>query len=273
MNIVYFGFNALSSCLDLLIHHPECQVVKVYTGEEGEHTDQIVQLAQQNEIQWSTLKPLKKEMHMLVEQGADCFICAEYPHKISIPNDLAYSVNIHPTMLPEGRGQTPLPHLILSYPQHAGITLHKMTDVLDHGDIILSQALLVNEHESFDSLHSKIFLEAPMLLQQLLSNWDALYLNSKAQEKGSYWPTIDDQEQAIDWNMTNKQIDLKSRAFASLGIKFNLNQTKYYYTSVQCVNFKHAYQAGDVISFDAFKLTIATLEGFLIIPRSCLYEL
>ncbi len=272
MKVVYFGYNALSSCLDLLIHRDDIELVSIYTGEESEHTDQIILFAESNDIACHINKPSLIEMEKIVSQGVECFICAEYPYKIPLPEALLYGVNIHPTCLPEGRGQTPLPHLILTYPQHAGISLHKLSDQLDEGDILLSESINISTDETFDSLHAKIFIQAPMLLQHLLKEWDSLFKAAKKQSKGSTWPSIKSEQQSIDWSMRHEQIDKISRAFASLGVKFTLNQTNYYYTSAQCVEFEHAYEAGDVISFDDFKLIIAIVDGFIIIPRPCLFE-
>lgn len=273
MKIAYFGFNALSSCLDFLIHQDGIEVVVIYTGPDSEHTEQITQLAHTNNIYFLINKPTINELENLVSSGVDCFICAEYPHKLHIPNSLKYSVNIHPTLLPEGRGQTPLPYLILRHPQHAGITLHKMTDELDQGDIILSHAIDVSEQETFDSLHAKVFLDAPMLLHQMFDNFDHLYNHAKPQLYGSYWEPISAEQQSINWQMTSLKIKTVIRGFGSLGIKFQLNNKDYYFTSAQCNEHQHAYHAGDVIIFDNFKLIIATLDGFIIIPRDNLFEL
>ncbi len=272
MKIVYFGFNALSSCLDLLLHQDDIEVVAIYTGEESPHTDQIIQLAEQFEINVEAIKPPLENMEKHIKQGVDCFICAEYPHKIPIPKTLKYSVNIHPTLLPNGRGQTPLPHLILNYPQYAGITLHKMTDSLDMGDILIQQSIEMGEQETFDSLHAKIFLQAPILLQRLLTELELKSEQAMAQTKGSYWPTINSQQQFIDWDMSIKEIALTCRAFGSLGVKFSLNENDYYMTSAQCIDLDHNYKAGDVVSFDEFKLIIAVHDGLIIIPRPCLFE-
>ncbi len=273
MKVVYFGYNALSSCLDLLCHREDISIAAIYTGDVSAYTDQIHNLAESFDLLCHTNKPTLDAMLQWVDQGVECFICAEYPYKIPVPDNLPYSVNIHPTCLPEGRGQTPLPHLILDYPDAAGITLHQLTENFDAGDILLGQTLDISDDETFDSLHAKVFLQAPMLLQQLLDNLDTLFHQAKAQGKGSTWPTIKRTQQRIHWNMSQQEIERISRAFSSLGVAFTLNNTDYYYTSAQCVLFEHTYQAGDVISFDQFKLIIALRDGFIIIPRSCLYTL
>ena len=109
-------------------------------------------------------------MDALVRAGVDLFLSAEYPWRVPIPDQLMFAINVHPTMLPEGRGPTPLPLLILAYPQHAGITLHNMTNKLDEGEVLLQKKIAIDENESFDTLSAKLYIEIPLLLDELLSN-------------------------------------------------------------------------------------------------------
>jgi len=272
MKIVYFGYNALSSCLDYLIQHNH-EIIAVYTGEDIEHTDQILHLADQQKINVVTDPPQLKTLQKHIDDGVECFICAEYPFVIPIPKSLSYAFNIHPTLLPEGRGKTPLPLLILNHSEHAGITFHKMSDQIDRGDILLQLPIVLAKDESFDSLSAKIFIDAPILLEKLLSNIEGYYLAATSQAKGSYWAPISIEQQSISWHQSISEIELTCRAFSSLGVKITINQKSFYMTHSHCVSYEHLYTAGDVIQFDDFKLIIALKEGFIIIPRACLFEL
>lgn len=273
MNIIYFGYNALSSCLDLLLHTDQHQVLCVYTGEQGTHTQQIIQLCEDYEVEYFTHKPTEAELKQWVTIENTCFICAEYPYKLDIPTQLKFGINIHPTLLPEGRGQTPLPHIIMSYPESAGITLHTLSSELDSGDILIQKQISLDNQETFDSLLTKVFLEAPILLQKVIDDIHHYFEQATPQVEGSYWQTIGEDQQVLDWNKPIKELDKVCRAFGSLGVKFTLNQSDYYTTTAQAIKYQHAYSVGDVVSFDDMKLIVASIDGFIIIPRECLYEL
>ena len=45
-------------------------------------------------------------------------------------------VNIHPALPPKGRGAWPMPVTLLEGLRESGITIHKMTDGFDEGDIL-----------------------------------------------------------------------------------------------------------------------------------------
>lgn len=270
MKIVYFGFNALSSCLDYLIQSQH-DVVAVYCESNSPHTSQIIELAESNNIKLVFDKPTEKALKELINNGVDCFICAEYPHKIPLTDQVEFALNIHPTLLPEGRGKTPVPWLILKYPQHSGITLHKMDEIIDNGDVLTQQIIEVAENETFDSLMAKMFILAPQLLDQVLTDLPNFYQNSEQQTHSSEWPSINIEQQTIDWNMNVKEINLRLRAFGSLGVKTSLGGQDYYLSQAQGLEFQHQYNNSDVIKSDDYVLVIACEDGLVVIPTNALF--
>lgn len=290
MKIAYFGYDPLFCCLDVFLKEGH-QITVIYTGESSDFSDKVIQFAQINGIDLCFGKPTLAEMQSLVDQGVDLFYSAEYPWKIPIPIDLKYAINLHPTLLPEGRGMTPLPHLILKQSIYAGITLHKLSNEFDAGDILLQKAILLNEDETFDSLSAKIFKQTPELLSTLLYDLDSYCQNSQAQGKGSDWPSITAGEQTLDWRQPTAALLTTLRAFGSLGtyadiagkacviISYSSSSTflnsKSYVLSQQsqstlAVNgkcYQHNYSPGQVTQNDELHITIATLDGELCIPN------
>lgn len=196
----------MSSCLDYLIQQ-EHEVLAIFSGEENSHTDHIWQFADQIGVSVHTEAPTEQQLHNLVAEGLQCIIAAEYPHKIPVIPEIKYSLNLHPTLLPNGRGQTPIPQLILHYPEHSGLSLHKLSDQLDMGDIVLQKLIPVDDTDSFDSLTLKMFIAAPYLLDEFFRDPISLYENATEQSKGSHWPTLTLQEQSISWQESYEVIE------------------------------------------------------------------
>jgi methionyl-tRNA formyltransferase len=267
MKIAYFGYNAFSSCLDLLISSGH-EIVCIYTGENSVHTDRVIRYSAQNKIPLSFDKPDKHQMDALVLAGVDLFLSAEYPWMIPVPDQLKFAINIHPTMLPNGRGPTPLPLLILAYPQHAGITLHKMTNKFDEGEILLQQSIKVDENESFDTLSAKLYVQIPVLLNTLLSNLNYYYENGTKQGKTTSWKKLSRTDQTINWNKPTSKVLQQVRAFGSLGIYAQLQGQTYLITAAEGVICEHNIKAGDIISIDEIRLVIASNDGLISMPRS-----
>ncbi len=272
MKIAYFGYNAYSSCLDLLISSGH-EVVCIYTGENSIYTDRVIRYSELNQIPLSFDKPDQHQMDELVCAGVDIFLSAEYPWNIPIPDELKFAINVHPTMLPYGRGPTPLPLLLLAYPQHAGITFHKMTNKLDEGEILLQKKIKIDENESFDTLSAKLYIEIPLLLNELLSNLNHYYENGTRQEKGSYWGKLSRQDQTINWNRPTVKVLNQFRAYGSLGVYSEIQGQTYLITAAEGVICQHNIKVGEIILIDEIKLVIASNDGLISIPRSCLIQL
>jgi methionyl-tRNA formyltransferase len=269
MKIAYFGYNAFSSCLELLVSLGH-ELVCVYTGEDNIYADRVISYSINQRIPLRFNKPDKSQMDELVAAGVDLFLSAEYPWKIPVPSQLKFAINVHPTLLPEGRGPTPLPSLLLTYPQYAGVTFHKMTAKLDEGDILLQKKICIDESESYDTLSAKLFIETPLLLNKLLSDVDYYYKNSHRQKKGSTWHKLSYDDQTINWNKSTQELLKQFRAFGSLGVYARLGSQLYLITAAEGVMCRHTFEAGSIISSDTMRIVIAANEGLLVIPNSSL---
>ena len=65
-------------------------------------------------------------------------------------------LNIHPSLLPKHKGARAIENCIDSGDKISGISIHKVTEELDAGPIIFQVPILLEENESYDSLHSRI---------------------------------------------------------------------------------------------------------------------
>lgn len=272
MKIAYFGYDPLFSCLEVFLNLGH-QFAVIYTGESSAFSDKVIQFAEKNNIPLCFGKPSFAEMKILVDQNVELFFSAEYPWKIPVPEELKYAINLHPTLLPEGRGMTPLPHLILKQSIYAGISLHKLSNEFDGGDILLKKAIPLDELETFDSFSAKIYQQTPDLLSTLLLNLDNYYQNSQKQGKGSDWPSIGQEQQTLDWRQPTAQLLTTLRAFGSLGTYLDIAGKRYVITSARGKCFQHNYTAGQVIQNNEQHITIATIDGELSIPKTAILSL
>lgn len=74
----------------------------------------------------------------------DYLLCAGFP--LLIPDDLLQApkygaLNIHPSTLPRYKGADPIRHQIMADESHIGVTLHKMTPILDEGSTVAQAAI------------------------------------------------------------------------------------------------------------------------------------
>lgn len=67
-----------------------------------------------------------------------------------------FSINLHPSMLPDYKGCFSCPWAIINNEKYTGITIHKMVESVDAGDILYQEMVGVDQHETAYSLYNKM---------------------------------------------------------------------------------------------------------------------
>lgn len=149
------------------------------------------------------------------DDGVDLLISAAYDYKVPVPEDGSLKcINVHGTLLPEGRGAWPAPHILLNYPNAAGLTLHTMTNRWDFGDIVLQEKINISLKDDSDSLIAKTIYLARKLTRELLTNFDSLWAGRRPMEgRGSYWKKPTDAERTVSPYDNAERIAAIFRAF------------------------------------------------------------
>lgn len=127
-------------------------------------------------------------------------VSAGYKYKIPVfPESKIKEINIHPTLLPIGRGPWPLPYIILKNLKSSGVTIHKISEEMDKGDILIQREFEVQANEDIETLSCKSQMIAKKLIIELIQNLDFYYENAVTQGKGEYWhfPTIEEIDKNI----------------------------------------------------------------------------
>lgn len=101
-----------------------------------------------------TLKDLPKDSPLLAKQF-DLFVVASYG-KI-IPNVVLEApkhgvLNVHPSMLPEYRGPSPIESALLSGKMTTGVTIMKLDEEMDHGPILVQTPLVISPYANAGTL-------------------------------------------------------------------------------------------------------------------------
>lgn len=100
---------------------------------------------------------------------ADLFVVASFGKIIprSLLNIPKFGVlNVHPSLLPKGRGPSPVPATILAGEKLTGVTVIKMDEEVDHGPIVATKVISLTGQENFLILINKLFqLGADLLIE------------------------------------------------------------------------------------------------------------
>lgn len=221
MRVAFFGNDIFLGCLHLLLATEACRVVKVFSVAYGEQEYDLARfarrLARESGIPVQTTPALPCDLEALQRRGCEAIISAGYAYKIPpwCGGSIRYAVNIHPSLLPRGAGPMPLPWVILKGLDRTGVTLHKLTDTWDGGDILLQESFPLSDGENIEELLVKSQSLALELLDRFLRAPDTYWRRATPQSSGEreYWPRLTLQDCTIDWNWELERIERHLRIY------------------------------------------------------------
>jgi len=271
MRIAYFGGDWFSGCLDVWQANGHT-ISHLFTDGEETYNGQIRQWAEAKGIQHFNSKPSNSDMQQLLNDKVDLLFSVEYPWKIPCSDFPFKTINVHPSLLPHGRGPNPISWSLLKYPQHAGISLHQLADAFDTGDIVYQEAVKLNTTQNFDDYLTLLETKIPELVAHLCQNFDEMYNNAKPQSGGSYWPKLTLNDRKISWQMTTDEITRIIRATGKFGIVTIIEDQIHLVKDVKCQSGNVPYSPGTIFNEDAKYYYIAVSDGQCIVPKSGILE-
>jgi len=266
MKIVYLGNDEYRNCLRYLIDNGH-EITAVYVNEVNRCSVFTTTLCARHGITVWQHKPSKEELLSHYAEGADLFLSADYQHVIPLVAEQMLGVNIHPTLLPVGRGPTPLPYLLEPHDNSAGITLHRISPEPDSGDILLQQKLDITQNDSLNSLKVKLSLLARDLLERFIMDPQRYLYSAKPQGKGTYWSSPGTPERTLNWSDPLSTIKSKLRRFGHFGIYTTIEEQPAIINCAELIEYKHKKPLGVILYEDAFIVAISVCTGFIVIMK------
>lgn len=261
MKIAYIGIDFMIAALHA-IQSNGCEIVEIFTCKTDNKTEfntEVTAMAKQLGVACQTEPITESDIKRLEEKKTDLILCAGYYHKVPTKGPIPI-VNVHPAMLPVGRGAWPMPVTILKGLSSSGVTFHKMTEKMDMGDIILQKSFPVSEKENLQSFMKKVSDTIEELIPVLLHNFEALYAGACAQGDGEYWAMPTEEDWTVTPEMEPEQIDRIFRAFFGYECIWQENGKKYELIGAKIRNDK---PEEDVLfkTFGTYYITATKITG------------
>ena len=213
MKIAYLGFDLFFECLQYLADTNE--IVKIFTCEvDGnyEKNELTYALAKEKNIPITPKRITASDIDSLEKAGCDLIISAGYYFKIPVSDNIK-SINIHPSLLPEGRGPWPLPVIILKGINESGVTAHRIAENFDEGEIVLQKKISVCANENLETLTQKMKQCALMVVTELSQNIEFYWNTRTVQNGGSYWKEPSVKDMSFTLKCDFEYVDKITRAF------------------------------------------------------------
>jgi methionyl-tRNA formyltransferase len=124
-------------------------------------------------------------------------------------------INVHPSLLPKYRGPAPVQAAILNREKVTGISVQKLSQEMDGGDILASEELRLTGTETTGSLSGIMAEKAARMLPDVLKKIAAGTARGIPQDanKASFCSLISADDACIDWKMSAVEIEARVRAF------------------------------------------------------------
>jgi len=124
-------------------------------------------------------------------------------------------LNVHASLLPAYRGASPIQAAILNDDAESGVTIMRMDEGLDTGDIVSLETTPIDSKDDAQSLHDRLARIGGDLLVRTIPEYTAGRMPPRPQpEEGvSHVGKIRKQEGEIDWTQPARAIWCRARAF------------------------------------------------------------
>jgi methionyl-tRNA formyltransferase len=110
-------------------------------------------------------------------------------------------INVHTSLLPKYRGAGPIQWAIINGETETGVTIMRMDEGLDTGDILSQERITIEPDDTSATLHNKLAEIGARLLVQTIPDFVSGKIAPQKQDpaKATYAPKIKKQDGEIDW--------------------------------------------------------------------------
>lgn len=214
----------------------------------------------------------RKFLQALKTEGADLFVVAAYgkiltKQVLQIPR--IYAINLHASLLPKYRGAAPVNWAIIKGEKLSGVTVFKMNEYMDRGEIILQEKVNISSDETSISLGAKLSKLAAQALPgaiELIEQGRAS-LSVQDETRATFAPKLEKKDGLIDWRKSAGEINSRIRGLQPWPGAFTYLDNKLLKIwQGQVVTGDKSKQAGQILRVDKQKgILVQTGRGQLLI--------
>lgn len=174
--------------------------------------------AEEHNIEVRTPKTLRNEdeQKKFAELKADIAVVAAYGLILPQPILEAYPlgcINIHASLLPRWRGAAPIQRAIEAGDKASGVTIMKMAEGLDTGDMLLKSEVDIAPDMTGGDLHDKLAAIGADLVLKTLREWKNIKPEVQDDSLSCYANKIEKTESLLNFDSTAEELERKIRAF------------------------------------------------------------
>lgn len=113
---------------------------------------------------------------------------------------------IHASLLPKYAGGAPLNWAIINGEKQTGVTLFRMEDGVDDGDIIAQKSFSIKYEDTIKEVYDKATIASKQILAEILNNIKNVKFTPQDKNKIEVHPQRNPKDGMIDWHQSAKSI-------------------------------------------------------------------
>lgn len=206
----------------------EHEVVCVYTrapkeAGRGKHVSKtpVHLVAEAHGIEVRTPKSLKdeEEQEKFCALAADVSVVAAYG--LILPPAVIDAfpcgcLNVHASLLPRWRGAAPIQRCIEAGDKQSGVTIMKMVEALDAGDMLATKTVEITPEMTGGELHDLLAAAGAGLMSEVLAALPHITARPQDEKAVTYAAKLNKEECRLDFNLPAPVLARKVRAFNPL---------------------------------------------------------
>mgnify|MGYP000943815552 CR=1 FL=1 len=226
MNVIFFGsssfsvppLKSISQYVSVVVTKKAKPKGRGYVFEDNE----VKKAALESNLPLIEIESFRDDASMLLKDyKPDLFVVASFG--IIIPRwvlDIPSigAINIHPSLLPQYRGPSPIQWALLNCDDKTGITLINMNEKMDAGNIVYQEDMKIDSGDNFITLSERLSLRSAEIIKDMLSKIEIEGMPQGVEQRhemATFTRIITKEMGKIDWNTTSKEIVGRIKAFVN----------------------------------------------------------
>jgi len=183
-----------------------------------------------------------------------------------------YPLNIHASLLPKYRGAAPINWALMNGDKETGVTIIRMDEGMDTGDIVLKSEVNIDEGDNCVSLEEKLAKLAPLALKEVLSNIvkENISFSKQDEKNAALAPKLKKEYGRINWSKTAEDIRNQVRGLFSWPGAFTYYKgkiLKIWNVDIVDLATEERCAPGEIAGFDKNGIIVAASPGFLLMKE------
>jgi len=203
---------------------------------------------------------------------SDIFVVIAYgkllpKNVLNIP--LSGAINVHGSLLPKYRGAAPINWAIINGDKETGISIIKMAEQIDAGDVIAAKKIKIDNNETSVTLRAKMIKEGPSFLLQSINDLSKNQPVVQDRNLVTFAPKLTKELGHIQWTKTAEEIHNLVKGLLPWPTAYTYYKGKMMkMLESQIVNQDFSeYKPGTVIKVDKEGIIVSTKSGGLLIKK------